>query len=458
MNARIIRFLFGTATALAITLLLLAEQVPMPAASAPPPPALRLEVAVTTTTDEYNDGSLSGGPPNGMCSLREAIKTMNGSTDFGGCVLDIVSGSLPSRVFLPSGTYTLTLYGPSEDSDATGDLDISSSMLIIPTGAPTATVIADTGWYDRIFDVVSGVVTMKGLTIRGGFPTSGGGGGVRVAPGASLSLNDSELTGNHSINGGGGGIANSGTLILTNVILSANQVTGFGVGIGGGGGIYNGGTATLTNVTLSGNSSSEHGGGIYNYIGAAATLTNVTLSSNSAASTGGGIANSGTLALTNVTLSGNSAYNPGGGINSNGTATLTNVTLSGNQVTGPYVLGWGIAGSPTLINTIVTNSLGGNCSTTLGGSSNLSSDNTCGFGGGDNVSVMLAPLGNYGGTTLTHMLMPGSPAIDSGTNTGCPSTDQRGYSRPVNGTCDVGAVERQPVDFSYWLNLPLILK
>jgi len=38
--------------------------------------------------------------------------------------------------------------------------------------------------------------------------------------------------------------------------------------------------------------------------------------------------------------------------------------------------------------------------------------------------------------------------VDLGTNTGCPTTDQRGFSRPVNGgaslTCDIGAFEYDP--------------
>jgi hypothetical protein len=43
-------------------------------------------------------------------------------------------------------------------------------------------------------------------------------------------------------------------------------------------------------------------------------------------------------------------------------------------------------------------------------------------------------------------LLPGSRAIDHGTNEGCPASDQRGVIRPqpAGGTCDVGAVENAP--------------
>ena len=41
-------------------------------------------------------------------------------------------------------------------------------------------------------------------------------------------------------------------------------------------------------------------------------------------------------------------------------------------------------------------------------------------------------------------LLPGSPAIDAGDNTGAPASDQRGFTRIVNGTIDIGAYELQP--------------
>jgi hypothetical protein len=399
---------------------------------------------------------------------------------------------------VPAGIYTLTIAGAAENSDATGDLDITSSMLISATGAVTVT--QSFGAPDRIFHLLSGNVTMRGLAILGGVVT-GGGGGIRVDAGTSLSLYQSVLTCNNASNGGGisssggvtltnvtlngnaggsgGGIHNDSGAVasLINVILSNNTAT-YGAGLynlgtanltevtlsdnqfaTSGGGVYNSGTALLVSVTLSGNSG-QYGGGIYNE-GGTATLNSVTLSGNSSGAAGGtygggGIYNNtGTVTLANVTLSGNSAYQTGGGLyNYAGTARLTNVTLSGNTAVQGGSGGFRNDATAALTNTIVANSGGaGNCNTTISGSSNLSDDNTCGFGAGrDNVNVMLGPLADNGGATQTHALLPGSPAIDFGTDTGCPYSDQRGAYRPIGPHCDVGAYEAS------YLFLPLILK
>ena len=58
----------------------------------------------------------------------------------------------------------------------------------------------------------------------------------------------------------------------------------------------------------------------------------------------------------------------------------------------------------------------------------------------------LGALGNYGGPTETIPLLPGSPAIDAGSNALVPpgvTTDQRGLPRIVNGVVDIGAFESQ---------------
>jgi hypothetical protein len=111
--------------------------------------------------------------------------------------------------------------------------------------------------------------------------------------------------------------------------------------------------------------------------------------------------------------------------------------------------GLNLQDSPTLQlgNTLFAYNAGGNCTAPLAGAllTSLSTDMTCSLlNGHDGVSQELSPLGNYGGSTLTHMIAPGSPAQDHGGF--CPATDQRGLPRTgltAGLACDIGAVERQ---------------
>jgi hypothetical protein len=60
---------------------------------------------------------------------------------------------------------------------------------------------------------------------------------------------------------------------------------------------------------------------------------------------------------------------------------------------------------------------------------------------------MLGPLADNGGPTLTHALLPGSPALDAGDPNPVdpPEWDQRGPGSPriVHGRIDIGAFEVQ---------------
>jgi hypothetical protein len=81
-----------------------------------------------------------------------------------------------------------------------------------------------------------------------------------------------------------------------------------------------------------------------------------------------------------------------------------------------------------------------------------------------NSAPKLDPLADNGGPTQTHGLQDDSPAIDVGDNNGCPATDQRGVSRPVDGdsdgtaTCDIGAFELDPYPEKIYLPPDATLK
>src|SRR6185369_8915011 len=195
------------------------------------------------------------------------------------------------------------------------------------------------------------------------------------------------------------------------------------------------------------------------------TVLNSTISGN----TSTGLVNAATTNLINTTISGNSAVGHGGGIVTIGILTLTNCTVTGNSATeGAGGIHWqfGSVGNPTTLkNTILAGNTSGNGTAPDLGGSFVSQDynligNTAGasFSGTvthniTNVNAQLGVLANNGGPTMTHALLPGSPAINAGNNsvitnppfTGPPFTDQRGsgFDRIIGGVVDIGALEAQ---------------
>ncbi|MBE9118759.1 CHAT domain-containing protein, partial [Lusitaniella coriacea LEGE 07157] len=259
-----------------------------------------------------------------------------------------------------------------------------------------------------------------------------------VQAGSDLRLSGVTLrNGNTQI--GGGAILNLGTLAVTNSTISGNTA------INSGGGIFNGRTATISNSTISDNTAVDSGGGIFNR--GTATISNSTISGNTASS-GGGIFNNGfavnaaVMMVNNSTISGNTASSGGGVFNYEYTAnavamTIGNSIIAGNTATtaNPDV------GPGNVVPTPITDS-GNN----LIGQDTLGVFTTSTLVGtpANPLGPRLAALGDYGGITQTHALLPNSPALNAGNNALISSsTDQRGATRLTNGTVDIGAFESQ---------------
>lgn len=167
--------------------------------------------------------------------------------------------------------------------------------------------------------------------------------------------------------------------------------------------------------------------------------------------------------LNALTIAHGSTYLGGGGLdNEGGTVSISNSTFANNSAS--YGGGLDNGGTVSISNSIVATNTGVNCK---GGVSdqgyNLSSDSSCGLTGTgslQNTDPRLDPKGlqNNGGPTQTIALLSGSPAIDTIPVARCPSTDQRGTTRPDNGetACDMGAYEfSDPVDNDLGLtNMP----
>ena len=221
-----------------------------------------------------------------------------------------------------------------------------------------------------------------------------------------------------------------GNLTLENITLKDGSADT-------GGAIYNGGTLTIRNSTLRDNAATFWGGALASIQGFL-TVESSSFTGNSAL-TGGGIYSSDISAsVVNSTFSANTAANYGGAIDvQGGNLTISHSTLYGNTSGGLNRS----SGTLNLRNSIIAGSTGADCQGSLAeNSSNYIEDGTC--------SPTLSStdgainLGALTGSPAYHPLQAGSPAIDAGSASHCPESDQAGTARPDGEGCDLGAYEK----------------
>ena len=266
----------------------------------------------------------------GICTLIDAITAANSDAPEGSCA----SGASGQDV-LDVQVDTLLTVVNNTTNGANGLPAVTSNILIM--GNDHSVTRANVSQAFRIFDVeATGFLQIDSLTVSQG----------KIDNTAASPL--------------GGGISNSGTLILRNSTVSDNEITQT-VGLGtyrGGGAIANEGTLTVLHSFITNNSVSQpdrtFGGGIFHAAGSL-SISNSTISGNSATQSnsstdpgygarGGGIASYGAtsdISLTNSTVSDNSVYGTltfGGGVykgvNNGYLLTITNSTISGNTTAG----------------------------------------------------------------------------------------------------------------------------
>jgi hypothetical protein len=305
---------------------------------------------------------------------------------------------------------------------------ISGQNAITLAGQDGIFVVRPGGWLELDGVIIAGAVSGHGgvianhgiLVVRGSAVISNTG---RIVNWGWMELEDSWVVGNSIEWGTGGGIWNDGTLFIRRSLIAANKA------YYSGGGVENHGYVSIEDSTFIGNEATA--GGYFN-------------------GTGGGLHNARTAFITNSTFISNSASSiGGGGIATNNHIVIINSTFNGNAPNNIVNSAYGAA-----TNTIFAGGTSENCTSfAFIGSNNLSSDASCAFTGPDNqinTHPRLGPLVYFGVGVPTYSLQPDSPAIDAGTNAGCPAADQRGFARPFGARCDIGAFERTAPFANAW--------
>jgi hypothetical protein len=311
-----------------------------------------------------------------------------------------------------------------------------------------------------------------GLNLNSSLGVNGSGGAI-FNDGA-LVVRRSTFAGNWASGGGpgsdgnGGAIYNEGTLWLENSTLANNGAGGAtGVkgldggsfdgnpagwpggpgGQGAGSALFNAGNATAVNTTFAGNTAQGGPGGNGGNGGTfSAYGGNGGLGGNGGDAWGTIYDASGLLQLVNCTLANNRGYGGNGGMGGQGGLAPPGGPPGSHG--GPGSNGTGTGGIKSsgslLINTVLSANYSNFNGSITDGGHNLSSDASCvltGVGSMNNTDSELGPLADNGGPTLTMALLAGSPAINAGTTTGAPATDQRGVPRPQGAGVDIGAFE-----------------
>ena len=420
--------------------------------------------AVTLNNSTVSDNTAAGGDGGGISLNIRAVLTLNDSTvsdnsaafDGGG-----IAAFLLAVVTLTNGTVSgNTAVENGGGISATGDVTLNNSTVSGNIAAEDGGGIFANDYFDVTLNNSTvndnsaldgggifsdrGDVKLNNSTVSGNTATKDGGGIFTYEFAGAVTLNNSTISGNNSEDNGGGIFAYRGAVTLNSTTVSDNNAIR-----GVGGGIFAGsGAVTLTGSTASGNTA-RIGGGILAILGAV-TLSNSTVSGNSAADNGGGIyTDISNVLITNSTITGNTAGGVGGGFglvadNAGESLTVRNSIIAGNSDNGtaPDVQA---VGDPTNHQIVESSLIGNAAGARL--DDGVSNNNIV------NVDALLGPLADNGGPTLTHALLPDSPAIDAGDNSLAVDansnpllTDQRGegFDRIFGGTVDIGTFEFNP--------------
>jgi CSLREA domain-containing protein len=382
--------------------------------------------------------TLSGGSGVAGCSLREAITAAQTDAPFEGC---------------PAGNEGAIVALPADASIVFADAAVAGFAL--PTISRTVTIAGNRSTLvrdgalecpaakaadDFAFVEVAGggVLTIEGLTLRGGCAPAATGGAIRS--GGTLNLRRARIEQNEAFDGGGI-FSFDARLHAVDSTFDANRASNLGGGLGAD---HFDDWSHLRRSTVTGNTATFAGAGVY--LEGRGVLEQVTISANS----GTGSAVGGGLAVM------------GGGL-LGGSVTLDFSTVVENGASSGPALYLATGAALGVHGSLVGTSTAAHADCAVDGDgflfatgANLELDGSCGTLAGGGFSTVaafdLGPLGANGGPTDTHVPLSTSPARDAApacaTQAGAPlAWDQRSYPRPTDDDadtlpeCDLGAVE-----------------
>ncbi len=360
-------------------------------------------LVVNDVTDDFD-----GNPDVGPMTLRDATELARRPGD-STITFDASMFSSPQTISLKNFNSLLEGLTPRglvvDFASATA---ASHDLTFVGPGADLLTI--DAQGAENVF-YKRGAINISGVSITGASST-----GIRST--GDLTLDGVEIRDNQGM-----GVTGGGVTTITNSTVAEN----LGVGIK----MAGLGSHTISNTTISGN----RGTGLYAKVGDT-TLTNVTITDNVSTEQAGGIF-----------VSIGPATPPA-------TVTLNNTIVADNFMGGTqYELQEDTYGD--LLANLSHNNLVGDAASAAGLST--SQNNVVGTAGEGTIDPGLSPLGNYGGTTSTHVPLPHSPVIDAGDRTYATAldltTDQRGdiFGRVFaadqlgldDQAIDIGAIEWQ---------------
>jgi CSLREA domain-containing protein len=337
-------------------------------------PASRVHAAgytVNTTADgrDTNPGDGQCKTASNTCSLRAAVQEANAAAG-----ADTIS--------VPAGRFVLNAADTGNFVAGSTALEVSGSVTITGAGATSTVIVA--GPSSRVFDIQrflrdqAFTVNLSGVNVTGG--TAATGAGIFTGRGVAVAITDTIIDGNvaqgDASQGGGlfawGEPGFASTITLTRVLVIRNSAY-FGGGIinmwpssmtivdsqittntargAYAGGVRNSGTMMMTNTVVTNNtagigntSGGPSGGGVYtgdtprpdlgqtsSFTMTGGSITNNSVPTNLLSNAGGFFnARAGTSTLTRVTVSGNTAFTGGGILNDQGTVHLVESTVTGN--------------------------------------------------------------------------------------------------------------------------------